>query len=123
RWRRPARDICDPRGAALPPAPPQQPDTSCEREVHAGRLEGAEVSRRSIPASLPAKDVCLVVDSPELARGPAERFANASEHLRCRLGPGCCAREWTGHGELHTSKPLGHPPLTDVGNECDKVDF
>src|SRR5438876_94667 len=75
-----------------------------------------------MPAARPAKHVGLPVHPPELARGPAEGLANAAEHLGGRFGPRCRVGQWTGHGELNAAKAFGHPALTDVVDERDKID-
>ena len=75
-----------------------------------------------MPATLPAKHVGVFVDTPELARGPAKRLANAPEDLGRRLGPRRRTGQRAGHGELDTPKALAHPPLTDVIDERDKAD-
>ena len=75
-----------------------------------------------MPATLPTKQIGILIHPPELARGPAEGLANAAEDLGGCLGPRRRAGQWPRYGELNSSKALGHPPLTDVVDERDKID-
>ena len=71
---------------------------------------------------LPAEQVGVFVDGPELGRRPAECFADPLEDLWRRLTPTLGIGQWPGDRKLHIPEALADAPLADVRHEGDEAD-
>src|SRR5205823_187096 len=75
-----------------------------------------------VPAVLPAEQIRVFVDGPELGGRPAECFADPLENLWRSLAPAPGVGEWPRDRKLHIPEALGDASMADVRDEGDEGD-